>query len=215
MDKIKFTGTNIAAAILILFYFFPWVSVTPLSMSGASITSNGISPGLFSYFIHGFSRVFMVLAILVPACGALILYQNISGNLKFSKYYKSAHIIPAAYFIIGIIGLYFKMKPDVPSGMGGMYNEMSDLAPGVTDILAFSVYLSLIASVYLALVIFGKVKDKEYYKYAPGVSNANGVNNVSGVSNANAVSNADNTIANKNNPQAPDNPIGEEKPPLI
>ncbi len=59
--------------------------------------------------------------------------------------------------------------------MGGMYNDMSsqlrNMAPGVTDILIFSVYLSLIASIYLALVSFGKIKDKEYYKYAPGVSN--------------------------------------------
>src|SRR5690242_18794798 len=139
MSKIKFTGTNIAAAILVLFYFFPWVSMTPVSMSGASITSNGVSPGLFAYFIHGGQRFFMILAILVPACGALILYQNISGDKKFSRYFKLAHIIPAAYFIIGIIGLYFKMKPDIPAGMGGMYNDMSshlrDMSPGVTDVL--------------------------------------------------------------------------------
>lgn len=174
MSKIKFTGTNISAAILVLFYFFPWVSMSPLSMSGASITSNGISPGLLSYFIHGGQRFFMVLAILVPACGALILYQNITGDQKFSKYFKLAHLIPAAYFIIGIIGLYFKMKPDIPSGMEGMYNDMPnqlrDMTPGVTDVLTFGVYLSLIASIYLALVSFGKIKDKEYYKYAPGAS---------------------------------------------
>ena len=179
MTKIKFTGTNISAAILVLFYFFPWVSITPISMSGASITSNGISPGLLAYFVHGFQRFFMVLAILVPASGALILYQNITGDQKFSKYFKLAHLIPAAYFIIGIIGLYFKMKPDIPSGMGGMYNDMSsqirDMTPGVTDILTFGVYLSLIASIYLALVSFGKIKDKEYYKYAPGVNKADNI----------------------------------------
>lgn len=171
MSKIKFTGTNIAAAILVLFYFFPWVSITPLSMSGASITSNGISPGLFAYFVHGSQRFFMIIAILVPASGALILYQNITGDKKFSKYFKLAHLLPAAYFIIGIVGLYFKMKPEIPSGMEGMYNDMSsqlrDMSPGVTDVLAFGFYLSLIASVYLALVIFGKIKDKEYYKYIP------------------------------------------------
>jgi hypothetical protein len=171
MSKIKFTGTNIAAAILVLFYFFPWVSMTPVSMSGASITSNGVSPGLFAYFIHGGQRFFMILAILVPACGALILYQNISGDKKFSRYFKLAHIIPAAYFIIGIIGLYFKMKPDIPAGMGGMYNDMSnqlrDMTPGVTDVLTFGIYISLIAAIYLALVSFGKIKDKEYYKYSP------------------------------------------------
>ena len=40
------------------------------------------------------------------------------------------------------------------------------MAPGVTDILAGSVYLSLIAAIYLLLVSFGKIKDKEYYKPA-------------------------------------------------
>ena len=168
MNKIKFTGTNIAAAILILFYFFPWVSVVTMSLSGFSITSNGISPGILSYFISGFSRFFMILAILVPACGALILYQNITGNKKFNKYYKPAHIIPAVFFIAGIVGLYFKMKPDAPSGSGGeMFSEMSrfnDLAPGAFDILSFGVYISLVAAIYLMLVSFGKIKDREYYK---------------------------------------------------
>jgi hypothetical protein len=166
MSKIKFTGANIAAAILVLFYFFPWVSMSPISMSGASITSNGVSPGLMAYFVHGFQRLFMVLAIIVPASGALILYQNITGDKKFSKYYKLAHVLPAAYFIIGIVGLYFKMKPDIPAGMGDTYSQFNDMVPGVTDILTFGVYLSLIASIYLILVSFGKIKDKEYYKPA-------------------------------------------------
>lgn len=167
MSKVKFTGVNISAAILVLCYFLPWISFTAISMSGASITSNGISPGLFAYFIHGFSRLFMVLAIIVPLSGALILYQNVSGDMKFAKYFKSAHILPAAYLIIGIVGLYFKMKPDIPAGMEGMYRGVSDMAPGVTDVLTFGIYLSLIAAIYLALVSFGKIKDKEYYKYAP------------------------------------------------
>ena len=174
MSKVKFTGSNISAAILVLCYFLPWVSLTAISMSGASITSNGISPGLFAYFIHGFSRLFMVLAIVVPLSGALILYQNASGDMKFSKYFKLAHVLPAAYLIIGIIGLYFKMKPEIPEGMGDMYSNMSsqinDMAPGVTDVLTFGFYLSVIAAIYLALVSFGKIKDKEYYKYAPTVA---------------------------------------------
>jgi hypothetical protein len=143
-------------------------------MSGASITSNGISPGLFAYFIHGVSRLFMVLAIVVPLSGALILYQNVSGDMKFSKYFKLAHVLPAAYLIIGILGLYFKMKPEIPEGMGDMYNissQINDMAPGVTDVLTFGFYLSVIAAIYLALVSFGKIKDREYYKYAPTTVN--------------------------------------------
>ena len=38
------------------------------------------------------------------------------------------------------------------------------MAPGVTDVLTFGIYLSLIAAIYLALVSLGKIKDKEYYK---------------------------------------------------
>jgi hypothetical protein len=174
MSKVKFTGSNISAAILVLCYFLPWVSLTAISMSGASITSNGISPGLFAYFIHGVSRLFMVLAIVVPLSGALILYQNVSGDMKFSKYFKLAHVLPAAYLIIGILGLYFKMKPEIPEGMGDMYNissQINDMAPGVTDVLTFGFYLSVIAAIYLALVSFGKIKDREYYKYAPTTVN--------------------------------------------
>jgi hypothetical protein len=188
MSNIKFTGANIAAAILILFYFFPWISVFTMSLSGFSLTSNGISPGLLSYFISGFSRLFMILAIVVPACGAIILYQNITGNKKFNKYYKTAHIVPAIYFIAGIIGLYFKMKPDAPSAEENpMFNDMSarvnDMAPGVFDILSFGAYICLIAAVYLALVSLGKIKDKEYYKPAlsttvpPSPSNTQDVEN--------------------------------------
>ena len=170
MSKIKFTGANIAAAILILFYFFPWVDFTAISLSGFAITSKGLSPGLFSYFVSGIARLYMVLAILVPLSAALILNQNITGSTKFSKYYKAAHIIPALYLIIGIVGLHFKMKPDVPDAgaYGDAYNQMSasinDMAPGVFDVLTFAVYLSVAASVYLLLVSFGKIKDKEYYK---------------------------------------------------
>ena len=177
MSKIKFTGTNIAAAILILFYFFPWVDVTAFSLSGFAITSKGVSPGLFSYFVSGIGRFYMVFAILVPLCAALILNQNITGSNKFSKYYKAAHIIPALYFIIGMVGLHFKMKPelpDMPEGYENTYNQMSaginDMGPGVFDVLAFGVYISLLASVYLLLVSFGKIKDKEYYKPAAAIA---------------------------------------------
>jgi hypothetical protein len=169
MNKIKFTGTNIAAAVLILFYFFPWVSVLTMTLSGFSITSNGISPGLLSYFVSGFSRLFMILAILVPASGALILYQNITGNKKFNKYYKPAHIVPVIFLIAGIVGLYFKMKPDAPSNdamLGEMSARYNDMAPGVFDVLSFGVYICLAAGIYLMLVNFGRIKDKEYYKPA-------------------------------------------------
>jgi len=172
MNKFKFTGENIAAALLILAYFFPWVGIGisgfGFSYSGWDITTSGQG-------ISGLSRFLMVLALLVPASAALILYQNVSGNLKLSKYFKLAHIIPAVYILGGIIMLYFKMKPDAATTeamnsydqmMPGMRNTMAELTPSIFDILRFGIYLSLIASVYLLLVSMGTVKDKEYYKPA-------------------------------------------------
>jgi hypothetical protein len=114
MSKIKFTGSHIAAAVLMFFYFFPWVSITPISLSGFSITTNAISPGIFAYFISGLPRFYMILAFVVPLSAAIILYQNITGNKRFSKYYKPAHIVPALYLIAGIIGLHVEMKPNIP-----------------------------------------------------------------------------------------------------
>ena len=172
MNNFKFTGANIAAAVLILFYFFPWVNAMTLSMSGFNLTSTGVSPGMMSYFIGGLNRLFMVLAILVPLSGAVILYQNVTGNKKFEKFYKPAHYIPALYLVVGIVGLYFKMKPDAPSAaeeemFQGMGRSMRDMTPGAFDILSFGIYVSLAAALYLLLVSMGKVKDKEYYKPSP------------------------------------------------
>jgi hypothetical protein len=166
MNNFKFTGANIAAALLILGYFFPWVSGMGQSLSGLSIAGNGVSPGMLAHFISGLSRLLMILTILVPVCGAVILYQNVTGNNKFVKYYKPAHIIPAVYLIAGIGFLYFKMKPDTSENavFGPMSRTVSDMAPGVFDILSFGIYLSIAAAIYLALVSMGKIKDKEYYK---------------------------------------------------
>lgn len=170
MNKIQFTGTNIAAGILVLFYFFPWLSFTVFTMSGISLTTHGISPGMFSYITGGMARLYMILAIIVPLGGVLILYQNITGNMRFSKYYKLAHFLPALYLVIGIIMLHFKLKPDIPEGMGDMYNQMggniNDMTPGVFDVLGFAAYLCLIAGIYLILVNMGILKDKEYFKTA-------------------------------------------------
>lgn len=174
MNKFKFTGVNLAAALLIIAYFLPWIGIGfggfSISYSGFEITtgSQGIS------MVSGFSRFLTILALLVPVSAALILYQNISGNLKFNNFYKLAHIVPAIYLMGGIIILYFKLKPDAPIAsessskydemLEGMKNSMADMTPGIFDILRFGVYLSLIVSVYLLLVSLGKVKDKEYYK---------------------------------------------------
>ncbi|MEO5892387.1 MAG: hypothetical protein ABIQ31_19215 [Ferruginibacter sp.] len=191
MTKFKFTGVNIAAALLILAFFFPWFSALgTVSMSGFSITTSGISPGMLGMFVKGLDRLLMVLIILVPLSGALILYQNVTANKKFDKYYKPAHLIPAALLIVGMIMIYFKMKPDMADmagedyeGFGKAMKGMQDMTPGLFDVLAIGVYISLAAAMYLLLVSIGKVKDKEYYK--PAISNVNQPNENPGQGNSN------------------------------
>lgn len=176
MKNFKFTGANIAAAVLILAYFFPWVSILGGGMSGFKLTTTGISPGMLSMMFSGITRLLMILVIIVPVCGAIILYQNATGNKKFDKYFKPAHIVPALFLIIGLVVLYFKMQPDTPEftaadGFGQEYARasrqmMRDLSPGLFDILSIGMYISLAAGIYLLLVAMGKIKDKEYYKPA-------------------------------------------------
>lgn len=162
MSKFKFTGVNISAALLILAFFLPWFSVMgSVSMSGFSIASTGISPGLFAIAIKGSDRLLMILMLVVPLCGALILYQNVTGDIKFDKYYKPAHSIPAIIFILGLIILYFKIRPERHENTNNflsedMANRFSDLTPGLFDVLSFGMYLSLAVSIYLLLVNWGK-----------------------------------------------------------
>lgn len=182
MKNFKFTGVNIAAALLVVAYFFPWfTAMGSVSLSGFSITSNGISPGMLGMFLKGFDRLLMVLIIVVPASGAIILYQNITGNKKFNQFYKPAYFFPAVVMIAGLVIIYFKIKPDVPDttaygeygeAMNGLSRSMRDMSPGIFDVTAIGVYISLSAAVYLLLVSLGKVKDKEYYKPA-AVNSAN------------------------------------------
>ena len=182
MKDFKFTGVNIAAAVLLLAYFFPWfTAMGSISMSGFSITSNGISPGMLGMFLKGLDRILMVLIVVVPLSGAIILYQNITGNKKFDKFYKPAHLVPAVVLIAGLVMIYFKIKPDAPdatnAGFGGygeamrnVSSSIRDMSPGLFDVLALGVYISLAAAVYLLLVSMGKIKDKEYYKPAQVVN---------------------------------------------
>lgn len=189
MKNFKFTGVNIAAAILILAYFFPWfTAMGAVSMSGFSVTTNGISPGMMGMFLKGLDRLLMVLIVVVPLSGAIILYQNVTGNKKFDNYYKSAHLLPAVLLIVGMVMIYFKIKPDVPTvtnedlggygeAMSGMSRSMRDMAPGLFDVLGLGVYISLAAAVYLLLVNTGKIKDKEYYKPLAAANINQGNNN--------------------------------------
>ena len=185
MKNFKFTGVNIAAALLILAYFFPWVSGMPgLSMSGFSLTTTGISPGMLNMLLHMnfLTRLFVILLVVIPLSGALILYQNVTGNMKYDKYFKLAHVLPVIVLIVGVVALYFKMQPDTSSYAGQfgqlmgqqfqkqMEESMKAMAPGLFDILGIGVYASLLAGAFLFLNGIGKVKDKEYFRAQPNIS---------------------------------------------
>lgn len=189
MKNFKFTGVNIAAALIILAFFFPWFSAMgQISMSGFSITTTGISPGMLAMFVKGLDRLLMVLVILIPVSAGIILYQNVTGNSNMAKYYKPAHFIPTVILIAGLAMIYFKMKPDVPEFAGDDFEGYShsmrsisrsvrDMSPGLFDVLGIGIYASLAAAIYLVLVAMGKVQDKEYYKQ-PAVKPAGTENNL-------------------------------------
>ncbi len=176
--KFKFTGTNIAAALLIIAYFLPWAS-SIISFSGFALTQLGVSPGVLSYVIGGLSRLVFVLLILIPVCAAIILYQNTTGDLKFSKYYKPAHILPAVLIIFLMVGAWFKMRSSISDSAdaiyGGAFSQYIPKieTPGLFDVLSIGAYISLLASVYLLLVQMGKIKDREYFNAAHAEVNLN------------------------------------------
>lgn len=168
MKQIKYTGVNIAAALIILLFFLPWLSAMGYSRTGLKILSLAVSPDAGETGFTGFFRFFSLLVILVPLSAALILYQNITGNLKFSKYYRLSLLLPVIYLLVFCIILYFGFKEQQRlqsfSLRHGYYNDTESHALGLFDILTFWFYLLFIASAYLSLVRFGKIKDKEYYK---------------------------------------------------
>jgi hypothetical protein len=174
----KFTGVNIASALLVIAYFFPWANGI-ISVSGYNLTGMGISPGMLAYVLSGMSRLIFVLLALVPIGGAIILFQNLTGDMRFNKYYKPAHIVPALILISSMLGAYFKMRSagnPAAEQVNSLYGSfgMKDLSdympqintPGLFDILSIGAYITLAASVYLLLAGMGKIKDKEYFQSA-------------------------------------------------
>jgi len=172
----KFTGVNIASALLVIAYFFPWADGI-ISVSGYNLTGMGISPGMLSYVLSGMSRLVFVLLALVPIGGAIILFQNLTGDMRFNKYYKPAHTVPALILIGSMAVAYFKLRSAVnPAaeqvnnlygsfGMKNMSEYMPQIdTPGLFDVLSIGAYITLAASVYLLLAGLGKIKDKEYFQ---------------------------------------------------
>jgi hypothetical protein len=167
MTNFKFTGQNIASALLIIAFFMPWINITLLTMSGYALTTTAISPGLLAGAFDGGTRLLMLLIALVPLSGALILWQNMATEKKYLKYMKMAHTIPLIVLVIVITILVMKTRslgqPDY-SSMGNYGYKMPEIpSPSVFDILGFGVYLSLAAGAYLFMVNRGKIKDKEYF----------------------------------------------------
>jgi hypothetical protein len=158
----KFTGQNIAAAVLVIAYFLPWITISFTGgFSGFDLTTTSISPGFFS-------RLLLIFLILIPACGAFILWQNYSPSPQYAKYINKAHYIPLLIIVIEIIIIYMKMKSSMGGAMSDAGIDASDLnnlgvkTPSVFDMFGFGIYLSILASIYLFLINRGIVKDKDF-----------------------------------------------------
>ena len=167
MKKFKFTGVNIAAALLVLGYFLPWVSANSETGSGFKMLTMGISPGMAAMFIDSTSRLFMILTVLVPLSGGIILKQEMSPKTNLQKFLRSAFFLPALFLGIGAGVVQYKVSAafeKMYNGMGAFSSFMPKMsAPGLFDLLGLGFYISIAAGIYLVLVAIGKVQDKEYF----------------------------------------------------
>lgn len=167
--NIQFTGTNLAAAALLLsYFFFTWVNASIISFTGFDITAKAISPGIYASTFTGLNRLALIALLALPLSAALILFQNITGDKRFEKFFRAAHLAPVAVLLVLLVGSYFKMQSlqsQMNEAMGSFQSFMPKVAvPGLFDILGIGAYASLAASVVLALIGTGRMKDKEYYK---------------------------------------------------
>lgn len=167
MKNFKFTGVNIAAALLVLAYFLPWVSANSQDGSGFKMLTTGISPGMMAMFIDGTSRLFMILTVLVPLSGGIILKQEMAPAVNLQKYLRPAFFLPVLFLGIGAAVVQYKVSAafeKMYSGMGTLSSFMPKVpAPGLFDMLGLGFYISMAAGIYLLLVAIGKVQDKEYF----------------------------------------------------
>ncbi len=164
----KFTGTNLAAALLLITYFFmTWISAFSIKFTGFDITSNAISPGQYGNTITGISRLALMSLALVPLASGVILFQNVTNDKRFSKYIRIAHLAPVVAILIFIVTYYFTLKSaqdQYSQTMGSLGSFMPKVSmPALTDILSMGAYIALAAALALALYGTGKLKDKEYY----------------------------------------------------
>jgi hypothetical protein len=155
-SNLKLSGQNIAAAAIIVAFFFPWISFIILSLSGFDLFKTAVSPGMMGEMMSGFARLLMLFLVLIPLCGAFIIWHNYKPNPKFQGYFKMAQIIPLVVLIVEVLVIIFKLV----RGGSSSDNDSSGGGPSVFDILGIGIYLTLAGSIYLFLIGRGIVKDK-------------------------------------------------------
>lgn len=176
MNNFKLTSTTLCAIILVIAFFLTWAGIGYQSQSGWSLWQLGISPGMLSYVISGLSRLGAILLVLIPASGALIVWQKSTStpNPQLTVWVKRAYFIPAIIAIAGIVFSFIKLnatKRALEKELGGFSSLMDGLdTPGLFDVLGLGAYLTLAAAIYLALIGLGKATDKELWK--PQATNA-------------------------------------------
>jgi hypothetical protein len=160
--KLKLTGENVAAAALMLGYFLPWITTNVTSASGFNFTTIALSPGLWSSVLEGFSKILLLLLILVPASAVFILWQNYAPDTKYAKYIKPAHFLPLPVIVFEIGMIYTNISDSLNKTVPDMYSFIKVRTPSFFDLVNFGFYLSVAASLYLLLINLGIIKDKNF-----------------------------------------------------
>jgi hypothetical protein len=174
MNNFKLTSSNLCAIIIVLSFFMEWVGTAGSSQSGLDLWQLGVSPGFAAMFVKGFTRIFLLLLILIPVAAGLILWQKNTAqpNQDLSQWVRRSFYIPAAIsllcLIVGIIKLNSTKSQieDSLQGYGGMMKSFAPQfeTPGLTDMLGIGAYLTLFAGIFLLLIGIGKVQDKVLYQ---------------------------------------------------
>lgn len=183
MNNFKLTSSTLCAIIIIVAFFMTWAGQGVQSASGWDMWQLGISPGFASGMVSGFSRIYLLLLIAVPASAALFIWQKSTAepNAKLTVWAKRAYFIPAVITILGFVIGWMKLRStyndmaEQMEGLGELGGMMSSMMPkielpGLTDLLGIGAYLTLAASIYLLVIGLGKVQDKLLWENKPSVT---------------------------------------------
>lgn len=173
MNNFKLTSSTLCAIVILVSFFMTWAGSGYQSANGWDMWQMGVSPGMGAGFISGLTRTYLLLVILIPVSAAILLWQKSTStpNEKLNVWVKRSFFIPAAISVSGFVIGFFKLRSAYSSAMeqfgdlGDVGSMMQDMmpkfeTPGLTDILGIGAYLTLAASIYLAIIGFGRAADK-------------------------------------------------------